>query len=293
MRLRTLPLSLAGVSLGIMIACAERPAQAHAPVIVLTLLTTVCLQILSNMSNELGDFLRSTDTDDRLGPKYNLTSGTISVHDFKIMIGVFVALCCLFGTAMIWASFGTLLAWQPALFLLLGAGAIWASMNYSIGRNPYGPRGLGDLFVFIFFGIVSVCGSYYIIAHTFVRWHILLMAATIGFFSVGVINVNNIRDIATDANTRTTIPLKIGLKKAKLYQHLLLYSGWLLTILFDILYTCHISLAFFTLPIFIWHLHGVNKQDGKALDKYLPMLVIATFIFALLAGISIIMDITF
>ena len=104
MRLRTLPLSLSGVILGLMLAMKTHEASIW--LIVWLLLTTVCLQILSNLSNELGDFLKGTDGEQREGPLYSLSQGAIDVRDFKLLIAVFVVLCCGFGAAMIWTSFG-------------------------------------------------------------------------------------------------------------------------------------------------------------------------------------------
>ena len=152
MRLRTLPLSLAGVLLGGLLAVADyhvRPA-----VLALVCLTTVCLQILSNLSNELGDVLRGTDTAQREGPAYGLNSGVLSIREMKTLIAVFVLLCCAAGAAMIWLSFGTFWCLESLLLLLLGASAIVAAMRYTLGRNPYGYRAKGDFYVFVFFGLV-------------------------------------------------------------------------------------------------------------------------------------------
>ena len=233
MRLRTLPLSLAGVLLGCKLALVRW--QVSGWVVLLVCLTTICLQILSNLSNELGDVLRGTDTDERQGPAYGLNSGEMSVADMKRLIAVFVLLCCIFGAAMIWVSFETLLAWKPAALLVLGAGAIWAAMKYTLGRNPYGYRGLGDIFVFIFFGLVSVLGAYFVCAHRIDRWELVLPAAGIGFFSVGVLNINNIRDMRTDAVNRVTMALRLGLKGARIYQTVLICLGWAALICFAVL----------------------------------------------------------
>lgn len=285
MRLRTLPLSLSGVVLGLMLAMKTQEVSLW--LIVWLLLTTVCLQILSNLSNELGDFLRGTDGEQREGPMYSLAQGAISVQEFKWLIAVFVLLCCVFGAAMVWTSFGTFLAWQPLMLLALGVAAIWAAMHYTLGKNPYGYRGLGDVFVFIFFGLVSVLGAYYVVAHTIDSWSLLLPAITIGCFSVGVLNVNNIRDMESDAATRITLPLKIGELNAKIFQSVLIAQGWLSMVLFTLItYTSLWNLLYFiTLPLFMIHMNMVWKRQGKALDPALPLLVISTFVFAILAGI--------
>lgn len=286
MRLRTLPLSLAGVVMGIFLACAAHSVSPW--VIVLILLTTVCLQILTNLSNELGDYLSGTDGEQREGPLYSLAEGNISVDDFKRLIVLFVFLCCFFGSAMIMAAFGTLFALKPIILLILGACAIWAATHYTLGKRPYGYRGLGDISVFIFFGLVSVMGGYFVAAGTFDTWTIVLPAITIGFFSVGVLNTNNIRDMESDAATRVTIPLKIGERKAKIYETVLIVGGWICMIVFTLLTFSSVwnLLYLLTLPLYVMHLVGVWKHHGSALDKYLPLLVISSFVFSILAGIG-------
>ena len=286
MRLRTLPLSLAGVVLGIFLAAANHPVSAWA--IGFLLLTTVSLQILSNLSNELGDYLSGTDGGSREGPLYSLAEGNISVEDFKRLIVLFVFLCCLFGTAMIGVAFGTLFALKPIILLILGACAIWAATHYTLGKRPYGYRGLGDISVFIFFGLVSVMGGYFVTAGVFDSCTILLPAATIGFFSVGVLNTNNIRDMESDADTRVTIPLKIGERNAKIYQTVLITLGWLAMFIFTAITfkSAWNFLYLLTLPLHILHLAGVWRHHGSALDKYLPLLVISSFVFSILAGIG-------
>lgn len=285
MRLRTLPLSMAGVCLGLMLAVADFHVRWE--VVLFTLLTTVCLQILSNVSNELGDFLRGTDSGDRQGPSYSLSGGKLEKKDFSRMIVVYILLCIISGLLMLWFSFGTLFCVESLVFMALGAGAIMAAMKYTLGRNPYGYRGKGDFYVFMFFGIVSVAGSYFIASHE-MFWRMLLPAASIGFFSVGVLNVNNIRDMSTDAATRMTVPLRIGEKWAKVYQTALLAAGWVCMLVYSLLRIQDIwhYLFVLSLPLFIVHLHGVWTRSGKALDPMLPLLVMSSFIFALLGGLG-------
>ncbi|MBR3653365.1 MAG: 1,4-dihydroxy-2-naphthoate octaprenyltransferase, partial [Bacteroidales bacterium] len=160
MRLRTLPLSLAGIVLGVLLAA--KVCDYDLTTVVLLALTTVCLQILSNLSNELGDTLSGTDRSDRQGIHYSLQDGEMTVPEMKRLIGCFAVLSCLVGFAMVWSAFGTVLAPLPAAFLALGAAAVWAAMHYTLGKHPYGYRGLGDVFVFIFFGLATVCGGYFL-----------------------------------------------------------------------------------------------------------------------------------
>lgn len=286
MRLRTLPLSLAGVVLGVFLACAGHSVSPW--VIILIMLTTVSLQILSNLSNELGDYLSGTDGGTREGPLYSLAEGKISVEDFKRLIVLFVFLCCFFGSAMILTAFGKLFCAKGLALVVLGACAVWAAKHYTLGKRPYGYRGLGDVFVFIFFGLVSVMGGYFVVAGTLDSWTVILPATTIGCFSVGVLNTNNIRDMESDADTRVTIPLKIGERKAKIYQTALITIGWLTMFIFTAITFKSVwnLLYLLTLPLFIAHVAGVWRYHGSALDKYLPMLVISSFVFSILAGVG-------
>ena len=284
MRLRTLPLSLSGVCLGMMLAASDY--RVPWTVILFTALTTVSLQVLSNLSNELGDYYHGTDTKDRLGPSYGMMEGGLTVSEMKMLIGGAMALCIVFGLLMIRSSFGTLLSLESVCLMMLGGAAISGAMKYTLGRNPYGYQGLGDIFVFIFFGLVAVLGSYFVAAYIIPSWIFLLPACTIGFFSIGVLNVNNIRDMETDAENRITVAIKLGEKKAKIYQTVLIVLGWICMIAFCLLrfFDPWHYLFVLTLPLFIMHVKGVWKYSGRELDKMLPLLVMSTFAFALLAG---------
>ena len=287
MRLRTLPLSLAGVLLGILLCVADNHVDLWTAVLVC--LTTVSLQILSNLSNELGDVLHGTDTDERQGPQYGLNSGAMSVSDMKVLIGLFVVICIIFGTLMTWLAFGTLLDLTPILVLMLGAAAIAGAMKYTLGRNPYGYRAKGDIYVFLFFGLVSVLGSYFVCTKGLgLHWKLLLPAAGIGCFSVGVLNVNNIRDMKTDAPNRFTVAIKLGLRGARIYQTILIVTGLSAITAYCLL--CFPDwrhwLWVLTLPLYILHLRGVWTLQDRALDKMLPLLVMSTFALSLLLGIG-------
>ena len=238
-------------------------------------LTTVSLQVLTNLSNEMGDHLSGVDGEDREGPNYSMTDGGLTVKQMWHAINGMVVACCVFGLLMV------LLSGCPWWVLLLGAAAIWAATHYTLGKKPYGYIGLGDLFVFIFFGLVSVLGSYYVIAHTlpFKIW-LWAPAVGVGLLSVAVLNVNNIRDMQSDEGIRKTIPLRIGAIPAKIYQTLLVVLG----------VACfmwneeHLAFCAITIPFFVWHIVGVWRRSGKRLDPMLPLLVISTFVLALIYG---------
>lgn len=326
MRLRTLPLSLSGIIAGIALTINATPAcqqltdtaaQAGPTwLTIITLILTACLlQILSNLSNELGDTLHGTDTAEREGMHYSIQDGEMTVPQMKRLIAIIAALCCLSGLAMIISSFAPSIAAllpeairpaalqtaslqpaaqttqaiqllaQPIAFLILGAAAIWAAMHYTLGDNPYGYRGLGDIFVFIFFGLVAVLGSAYICAHRIeALW--IFPACGIGFWSIGVLNVNNIRDMKTDAATRTTVALKMGAKRARLYQCALITLGWAAMISYSAIRGMHNWLFMVTIPLFALHLRGVYKRNGKQLDPMLPLLVMSTFLTTLLFAVG-------
>lgn len=283
MRLRTLPLSTAGIVLGLMLACREHAVPWY--VILLTVLTTISLQILSNMSNELGDWLSGVDSENRQGPAYSISQGGLTEEEMRSCIRIMMLVCCISGLGMIRASFKTVLCIEGESLIVLGALAIWAAMHYTLGKHPYGYRGLGDLFVFIFFGIVPVMGGFFVAAHSIDVWT-ALPASAIGLFSVGVLNVNNIRDMKSDAANRVTVPLKLGEKRARIYHTILISAGWILMLL----YTCLRAdslwafLYILTLPLYIRQVAGVWKRKDRELDPMLPLLVMSTFALSVLAG---------
>lgn len=276
MRLRTLPLSLAGIIVGTALASTVEISETS--VIISLVFTTAFLQILSNLSNELGDTLHGTDTDERQGIRYSLQNSEMTVRQMRYLISVIAVLCCISGIAMILCSFKTLFSFQAAGLLFLGVFAIWAAIRYTLGDNPYGYRGLGDIFVFIFFGLVSVLGAAYVCSHT-LHFIWALPAAAIGCWSIGVLNVNNIRDMKTDAATRTTVALELGLHKARIYQTALIVTGWVLMFLYSLITATSWQqwIYFIIAPVFAIHLYGVWTKVDRALDPMLPMLVLSTF----------------
>ena len=287
MRLRTLPLSLSGVISGIFIAATQTTLKPFA--VAFLLLTTVLLQILSNLSNELGDTLSGTDREDRSVARYSLQDGDITIAEMKRLIAAVVLCCCLSGLLMVYFAMGTLLSREALLLLTLGALAILSAMRYTLGKHPYGYRGLGDLYVFLFFGIVSVCGGYYVCSLNVDIRPALLPACAIGCFSVGVLNVNNIRDMKADAATRVTVAMRLGQTWARVYQTLLICGGWALMIVYTLQhYTGPLNFLYgFTLPAYLMHVKGTWMRKDSALDPMLPLLVLGTFVFALLFGIGL------
>lgn len=290
MRLRTLPLSLSGVVTGIFIAATQTTLRPLT--VVFLLLTTVLLQIISNLSNELGDTLSGTDTEERSVARYSLQDGEISIPQMKRLIALMVLICCASGTAMVFLATGSLLSVQAIGLLALGALAIVSAMRYTLGAKPYGYRGFGDLYVFLFFGLVSVCGGYYVCTMDPDLRIALLPACTIGCFSVGVLNVNNIRDMKSDAATRVTVAMRLGQTWSRVYQTLLISGGWALIIVYTLRhYTGPLNFLYaLTFPAYLMHVKGTWMRRDSALDPMLPLLVLSTFVFALLFGIGLLVE---
>ncbi|MCR4828506.1 MAG: 1,4-dihydroxy-2-naphthoate octaprenyltransferase [Bacteroidales bacterium] len=283
MRLRTLPLSLAGVVCGGALAMGRHGGSDW--VWVLVMLTACLLQILSNLSNEMGDHLSGVDGEGREGPNYGMTDGGLTVKQMWRAINVMVVLCAVSGLAMLLLSFPLFSSYFLVL-TFLGAAAIWAATHYTLGKKPYGYIGLGDLFVFIFFGLVSVLGSYFVIAHT-IDFDVFLLcpAVGMGLLSVAVLNVNNIRDMESDRDIRKTVPLRIGARAAQWYQTALIVGGTIL-----LCAPCFRWWLCFPVGGIAVHLWMVWTRKGKQLDPALPILVISTFLLSLLFSLTFVLS---
>ena len=282
-RLRTLPLSVAGIVLGTMLAAAA--GEFHAGRFALAVVTVLLLQILSNVANELGDTLRGTDSDERQGMVYSLQSGEITIAAMKRLIIWLVALSALSGVALIATSFEALFSREGLTMLGLGALAIVAALGYTLGRRPYGYMGLGDLFVFLFFGLLSTIGGYFLMCWQ-VDWSVALPAAACGLWSVGVLNINNIRDIESDRKNRTTVPILLGERGAKIYQCVLELLPFVLLSIYCALHCGEWVdyLFWLLLPLYIVHLQGVWQSQGRQLDARLPQLSILTILACVAFG---------
>ncbi|MDP2721726.1 MAG: 1,4-dihydroxy-2-naphthoate polyprenyltransferase [Bacteroidales bacterium] len=283
-RLRTLPLALSSVIMGSFLAIGS--GNYMIPVIILSLVTTLILQILSNFANDYGDSIKGTDNEHRLGPLRTVQSGEITHQEMKWGILVSVILSLISGIWLIYYGLGD--HWtEGLLFLILGIASIAAAIKYVVGHNAYGYRGLGDLFVFLFFGLLGVAGTFYLNAHQ-IPWSIWLPACTMGFFSTGVLNLNNMRDIENDKRSgKITIPVRLGSERAWNYHVALILSGWICAVLFTLLHY-HGMVQFIYLivmPVFILDLMKIkHTSDKRALDPYLKRLALSTLAFTLLFG---------
>lgn len=280
-RLRTLPLSLSGIFLGTLLAKAD--GFFHTLPFVFAVATTLCLQILSNLANELGDLQKGTDNAERLGPIRSIQSGALTLTEFKRTIIVFVLLSVISGSVLVYTAFDSLFSQDGIIMLLLGGAAIIAAIKYTVGKNAYGYHGLGDLFVFLFFGLLSVMGAYFLMAHQ-INALLLLPASAIGLLSTGVLNLNNMRDVDNDrACGKRTIPVLIGVHKAKIYHFILIIGAFVCMSSYVFLHehTPTDFLFLLTLPLFIFHLLKVTNNQGRSLDPQLKVLSLSTLLFAI------------
>ena len=283
LRLRTLPLSVAGIILGAGLAGAElgfENCDSHfLLVIVLAILTALSLQILSNLSNELGDAQKGTDANQQERAAYGLQSGKITIRQMKGMIGLFLGLSVLFGSVLIYSAFGTFRSMQSLGFLFLGLLAVCGAVFYTLGKHNYGYIGLGDLGVFLFFGLLSTMGGYYLQTQT-MTYPIALCGAAIGMPCVGVLNLNNIRDMRNDiTHGKRTLASRLGTNGSRIYHTALL------VICLALLCLCGHFWTLCIVPIWAWHLWFVWSHHEK-LDKQMPVLMLTTLAVALLALIS-------
>jgi len=294
MRLRTLPLALANTITGSALAWAS--GAFRWPVLILAAITTLLLQIVSNMANDYGDFKNGKDTAERIGPRRMVQSGKISPAAMLRGIVIVVLLAVISGTWLIFEGFSNrnpLIINHLSLiiiFAFLGVAAIAAAIKYTVGKNPYGYKAKGDLFVFLFFGLVGVMGTYFL--HAFdLRWSLLLPATAIGFLSVGVLNLNNLRDYESDKMTgKRTLVVALGLPKARIYHAFLLFGAFAAVTVFTLLeyisYWQWIYWAAF--PLIFRNLKTVfSFKEHIQLFPELKRLSMASLLFAVLFALGL------
>jgi 1,4-dihydroxy-2-naphthoate octaprenyltransferase len=286
-RLRTLPLSISGIILASCLAYYNGVFKWE--IGILAIFTTLSFQILSNLANDYGDGVKGTDNNQRIGPDRAIQTGKISPEELFDAIKINVLISIIFTFLLIFSAFGVKYFYLIILFFLLGVVSVIAAMRYTIGNNAYGYRGLGDIFVFIFFGLVSVIGCYVLFAKR-IDHVTLLPACTIGLLSAAVLNLNNMRDRLSDKlSNKITLAVKLGEGKAKIYHCVLIILAIILSGLFGILYyTSPYNLIFVIayIPLFLHLIKVINNQDPKLLDSELKKLALTTVLLAVLMGIG-------
>ncbi|MFT6755752.1 MAG: 1,4-dihydroxy-2-naphthoate octaprenyltransferase [Urechidicola sp.] len=286
-RLRTLPLSVSGIILGSFLAYAN--GFFDWKIFVLAMITTIGFQVLSNFANDYGDGVKGTDNEDRIGPERALQSGAISPKQMLSAIKITGIVTLFIALLLIYFSFGKENFGYSILFFGLGLASIAAAIKYTMGKNAYGYSGLGDVFVFLFFGLLSVCGSYFLFTKD-INFTIFLPAISVGFLSAGVLNLNNMRDRESDAKAgKNTLVVKIGEEFAKYYHYYLLIAAFLFALLYVMIYyssPIQFIFIFAFIPIFKHMFTVVKNEKPVDLDPELKKLALSTFFFAILLGLG-------
>lgn len=286
-RLRTLPLSVSGIIVGTTIAVQH--GFFDLGIFSLALATTLGLQILSNFANDYGDGVKGTDNEDRIGPARALQSGLITQKEMRQGIVITAVVTLFLAVLLIFAAFGDENIGATLFFLFLGIGAIVAAIKYTVGNSAYGYRGMGDIFVYLFFGLVAVFGSYYLYAHQ-LDFSVFLPASAIGMLSVGVLNLNNMRDRVPDEKAgKITLAVKMGPKRAKNYHYFLIVGAIGLLLFYTVLNLNSANDFIYLIACIplLFHLNRVvNIQSDALLDPELKILALTTFGVAVLFGIG-------
>lgn len=288
-RLRTLPLALSCIGMSGFLAAAA--GKFDGLIFFFCCLTTIFLQVLSNLANDYGDSVNGADHAQRKGPQRAVQSGAISASQMKRAVVLFVFLCLASGIALLLISFG----WNTnalLFFFMLGLLSIAAAIAYTVGKKPYGYIGLGDLSVLLFFGVVGVMGSLYLFTKE-VSWPDVLPSLSCGLFSIAVLNINNVRDIDSDKQAgKFSIPVRIGKEKAAIYHWVLLVTGVLTSVVYVLLnYQSPWQFLFLlTTPLFIRIGLAVSQRPSTELDPYLKQMAISTLLFVILFGTGILLS---
>jgi 1,4-dihydroxy-2-naphthoate octaprenyltransferase len=288
MRPRTLPLALASIAMGGFLA---GEAGAFDPAIVaLAALTTLFLQILSNLANDYGDTIHGADHAGRTGPARAVQSGAISAAAMRRAMGVSAGLAMVSGVALLWLAFGRERLPALLLFLLLGGAAIVAAITYTAGKRPYGYVGLGDLFVFLFFGLVGVLGTFVLQTGEIFGRYPLLPAIACGLLATAVLNVNNLRDIRSDQVAgKRSLPVRLGERRGRLYHWALIGAALVAALGYNVL-TWRSGWQLLWLPVgalLIGHALAVWRTPAGALDPHLRRLALLNLLFVLLFGLGL------
>lgn len=287
-RLRTLPLSVSGIIVGSFLAASH--GYFNWVICGLALLTTIGFQIISNFANDYGDGVKGTDNEDRIGPKRAIQSGEISPEKLLRTIKITSTFTFLTAILLIYSAFGKDDFINLSVFFVLGVASIAAALKYTMGKRAYGYSGFGDFFVFIFFGLLSVVGSYYLFSKQ-LEFTIFLPAISVGLLSIGVLNLNNMRDSVSDEKSgKNTIVVKIGVELAKYYHYYLLIASFLFASLYTLLYFKSWHQFLFLLayiPIGKHFLVVYRNKRPILLDPELKKLALSTFLFAILFGLGV------
>lgn len=282
-RPRAFPLAAACIGMGGVLA--YREGEMDAWVLGLAILTAILLQLLSNLANDLGDYEKGADGDQRTGPSRTVQLGLIQPAAMQRAIRVVGVLSFLSGIALIVVARPNL--WIFLSFLALGLLAIWAALHYTLGKRAYGYWGLGDLSVFLFFGWIGVLGSYYLQTHS-LSASLLLPASSCGFFAVAVLNINNVRDIDSDQSVgKKTLAVYLGHYWSRIYHLFLLVGGLLTAALFTLFEEGGAWWFLLLLPFCIRIAYLLFRyEESEKIDGLLREMALVSLLFVVLFGIG-------
>lgn len=296
MRLRTLPLAVSGILAGTFVA--DLLSHTHTGILVFALLTAVLLQILSNLANDYGDFIKGTDNENRVGNMRSMQSGAITPRQMKAAIVLFSLLALACGIRLLLLSTEGRLTLPFIAFLILGLAAIAAAINYTVGKKPYGYRALGDVFVFIFFGPVAVVGTF-MLHNSFVfipheHYPLAFASLVTGALSTAVLNTNNIRDIENDrASSKITLVVKYGITWARRYHAFLIVTACISAVALLLTTGIHglswISMAAF-IPAFSQLRTVWLTEPSSAYNALLKKLSMATLLWVILLIVASVLE---
>ncbi len=285
LRLYSLPLSLTGGIFAAITALAQG-YTIDGWVVLLVLLTTAFMQSLSNIANDIGDTHSGVDNLQRTGPIRPLQSGEITPANYKRMFWVLLILSVVSASMLVYVAFETLMETSSLVMLTLGVVAIIAAIKYTLGKGAYGYSGKGDIAVLLFFGFLSVMGTWFVLTQN-VNYSLLLPSLSIGALAVGVLNLNNMRDVENDkAHNKQTLVVKMGLEKAKTYHAILVYGAFVFIALYALFFHRGAFAALLLLPLFVMHLRKVNTSEGSQLNPQLGVLALATLAFAIVSSLG-------
>ena len=288
-RLRTLPLSISGIILGSALAYSNQLFNIN--IFVFAILTTISLQILSNLANDYGDGVKGTDNNNRIGPERAIQSGLISPQQMKYAIIINVLILIVLITILLYFSFGTNEYLNLLAFFSLGIISIFSAIKYTVGNKAYGYYALGDLFVLLFFGFLSVMGSYYLYAKN-LEINTILPSLSVGLLSVAVINLNNMRDLVSDKlSNKITIAGKLGFANSKKYHFLILISSIVFSLLFILFFyykliSLIVLISYVPIIIHLKKVYHITKPVDY--NNELKKVAISTFVFSIIHSLIII-----
>ncbi len=297
-RLRTLPLSISGIIMGSFIAMWRLQNEGKEwdwRIFALALLVTLLYQILSNYANDYGDGVKGTDKlRNNEAEQRAIASGKITAGQMKNAVILFSALSLIATVALLYLAFFPDFMKEFWIFIGLGIACILAAIGYTVGKKPYGYLGLGDLMVFIFFGLVSVCGSYFLFTKSF-EWDVLIPAAAVGLMSAAVLNLNNMRDIESDRlSGKKSLALRLGFRNAMIYELVLLQLPIILILVFLMMNGLHTQGNYyaFIVMILLLPLVGLRRKimavkEPKELDPFLKQVGIITLMMAVLLAFGL------